>query len=110
MRKSTFVAFKEVEIEQLYYLAREKADRVGGAEMEAYGGVVRYAATLAPMRVALLSPGGDRDARYAASAEYAAALVDEVVHALTDGFPTYDRPVLLGQRLGALAAVPVAWT
>jgi hypothetical protein len=36
VRKTTFVAFKELEIDQLYYLAREKADREAGAEMEAY--------------------------------------------------------------------------
>lgn len=36
VRKTTFVAFKELEIDQLYYLAREKADREAGADMEAY--------------------------------------------------------------------------
>lgn len=36
VRRTTFVAFKELEIDQLYYLAREKADREAGAGMEAY--------------------------------------------------------------------------
>ena len=81
-----------------------------GAEMDAYGGVVRYAATRPPMRVALLGPGSDRDERYAANPAYAAALVDEVLPAITDAFETTHRPVLLGQSLGALAALHAAWT
>lgn len=36
VRKSTFVAFKELAIDELIYLAREKADREVGAGMEAY--------------------------------------------------------------------------
>ena len=36
VRRTSFVAFKELEIDQLYYLAREKADREAGADMEAY--------------------------------------------------------------------------
>ena len=81
-----------------------------GAEMDAYGGVVRYAATRPPMRVGLLAPGSDRDERYAANPAYAAALVDEVVPAITDAFETTHRPVLLGQSMGALAALHAAWT
>ena len=81
-----------------------------GAEMDAYGGVVRYAATLPPLRVGLLSPGSDRDERYAANPAYAAALVDDVLPAITDAFETTHRPVLLGQSLGALAALHAAWT
>jgi enterochelin esterase-like enzyme len=81
-----------------------------GVEMAAYGGVVRYAATRPPMRVALLGPGGNRDERYAANPAYAAALVDEVLPAITDAFETSDRPVLLGQSMGALAALHAAWT
>jgi pimeloyl-ACP methyl ester carboxylesterase len=80
-----------------------------GAEMDAYGRVVHYAATRPPMRVALLSPGSNRDERYAANPAYAAALVDEVVPALTAAYETTQRPVLLGQSLGALAALHVAW-
>lgn len=81
-----------------------------GAEMDQYGGVVRYAATRPPMRVALLRPGSHRDERYAANPAYAAALVDEVVPAITEEFATRNRPVLLGQSLGALAALHAAWT
>jgi enterochelin esterase-like enzyme len=81
-----------------------------GAEMDAYGGVIRYAATRPPMRVALLGPGSNRDERYAANPAYAAALVDEVLPAITGAFETTDRPVLLGQSLGALAALHAAWT
>jgi hypothetical protein len=36
VRKSTFVAFKELGIDELMYLAKEKADREAGAGMEAY--------------------------------------------------------------------------
>lgn len=36
VRRSTFVAFKELEIDQLYYLARERAEREAGPDMEAY--------------------------------------------------------------------------
>jgi enterochelin esterase family protein len=81
-----------------------------GAEMDAYGGVVRYAATRSPMRVGLLAPGSDRDERYAANPAYAAALVGEVLPAITDACETTHRPVLLGQSLGALAALHAAWT
>ena len=59
-----------------------------GAEMDEFGRVVQYAATRAPMRVALLSPGSNRDERYAANPAYAAALVGEVIPALPGAFPT----------------------
>ena len=36
VRRSSFVAFKELEIDQLYYLARERADREASADLEAY--------------------------------------------------------------------------
>lgn len=36
VRKSTFVAFKELEIDQLYYLARERAEREAGPDLEVY--------------------------------------------------------------------------
>jgi enterochelin esterase-like enzyme len=81
-----------------------------GTEMDAYGGVVRYAATQPPMRVALLSPGTERDARYAANPAYAGVLVGEVLPALTAAYETIGKPVLLGQSLGALAALHAAWT
>jgi enterochelin esterase family protein len=80
-----------------------------GAEMDAYGRVVQYAATRPPMRVALLSPGPARDERYAANPAYAAALVGEVIPAITEAFETRERPVLLGQSLGGLAALHAAW-
>ena len=80
-----------------------------GAEMDAYGGVVRYAATRPPMRVGLLSPGSDRDERYAANPAYAAALVGDVIPALIGAVPTTHEPVLLGQSLGGLAALHAAW-
>ena len=81
-----------------------------GAEMDAYGRVVHYAATLPPMRVALLSPGPNRDERYSANPEYAAALCGEVIPALTTAFETPHKPVLLGQSLGALAALHAAYS
>jgi enterochelin esterase family protein len=80
-----------------------------GTEMDHYGGVVRYSGTRRPMRVALLSPGDNRDERYAAQPAYAGALVDDVVPAVTERFPTAYRPVLLGQSLGGLAALHAAW-
>jgi len=80
-----------------------------GVEMDRYGGVVRYAATRAPVRVALLSPGEHRDERYAANPAYAAALVEEVLPALTAAHETTHRPVLLGQSLGGLAALHAGW-
>jgi enterochelin esterase family protein len=81
-----------------------------GAEMDAYGRLLQYAGTRPPMRVALLGPGADRDERYAANPAYAAALVDDVLPELAASFATADRPVLLGQSLGALAALHAAWT
>ena len=80
-----------------------------GAEMDQFGRVVQYAATRAPMRVALLSPGSNRDERYAANPAYAAALVGEVIPGLRGAFPTTYEPVLLGQSLGGLAALHAAW-
>jgi enterochelin esterase-like enzyme len=80
-----------------------------GAEMDAYGDVVQYAATRQPMRVGLLSPGSNRDERYAANPAYAAALVGEVIPAVLGAFSTTYEPVLLGQSLGGLAALHVAW-
>jgi enterochelin esterase-like enzyme len=80
-----------------------------GAEMERFGRVVHYAATRPPVRVALLSPGDDRDERYAANPAYAAALVEEVIPALAERFETSGRPILLGQSLGGLAALHAAW-
>jgi exodeoxyribonuclease V alpha subunit len=50
------------------------------------------------MRVALLAPGEDRDARYAANPAYAATLVEDVIPALRDAFDTVGRPVLVTQN------------
>ena len=36
VRRTTFLAFRELEIDQLYYLAQQKAEREVGAGMEAY--------------------------------------------------------------------------
>jgi enterochelin esterase-like enzyme len=80
-----------------------------GPEMDEYGGVTRYAGSLPPMRVALLAPGA-RAERYSASPAYAAELVGEVLPAITKAFPTRHKPVLLGQSLGALAALHAAWS
>jgi enterochelin esterase-like enzyme len=80
-----------------------------GAEMEEYGRIIQYAATRPPMRVALLSPGDDRDERYAANPAYADTLVDDVVPAILAAFETTGRPVLVGQSLGGLAALHAGW-
>jgi len=61
------------------------------------------------MRVALLVPG-KRNERYAANPAYAAALADHVVPHLSTVAPSSKPPVLMGQSLGALAALHAAWT
>jgi enterochelin esterase-like enzyme len=87
-----------------------------GPEMDAYGGLTAYAGamiaagTLPPMRVALVSPGPRRNKRYAANPAYSRALTSRLVPALTDAVATRGRPVLIGQSLGALAALYAAWT
>jgi enterochelin esterase-like enzyme len=86
-----------------------------GPEMDAYAGLTRWAGAmlaadrLPPFRIALVAPGA-RNERYAANPAYAAALVDDVLPAVVDAFPTAGRPVLSGQSLGALAALHAAWT
>jgi enterochelin esterase family protein len=86
-----------------------------GPEMDRFAGLTRFVAAgiaagrLPAMRVALLSPGA-RNERYAANPAYAAALVDDVLPALLDRWPSDDRPVLSGQSLGGLAALHAAWT
>ncbi len=85
-----------------------------GPEMDAYGELTRFvgagiaAGVLPRMRVALLAPGA-RDERYAANPAYAAALVDDVLPALAELAPSEQKPVLIGQSLGALAALHAAW-
>lgn len=86
-----------------------------GPEMDALGGLVHCldalaAAGRAPrVRVALLSPGPDRDARYSARPEYARTLTTATA-VLTSRWPTPGAPVLLGASLGALAALHAEWT
>ena len=87
-----------------------------GLEMDAYGGLTAYAGamiaagTLPPFRVALVSPGPRRNKRYAANPAYSRALTARLVPALTESVATDGRPVLIGQSLGALAALHAAWT
>ena len=86
-----------------------------GPEMDTYGGLTAYAAaliasgTLPPFRVALVAPG-PRNKRYAANPAYSRALTNRLVPALTESVATRGRPVLVGQSLGALAALHAAWT
>ena len=91
-----------------------------GPEMDALGELTRFVGVmtalrevqgsggLPPLRVALLAPG-PRDERYAADDAYAAALCTTVVPALLAETPTLGRPVLMGQSLGALAALHAEW-
>ena len=87
-----------------------------GPEMDAYGGLTAYAGamiasgTLPPFRIALVSPGPRRNKRYAANPAYSRALTSRLVPALTERVATSGRPVLIGQSLGALAALHAAWT
>ena len=87
-----------------------------GPEMDAYGGLTAYVAalvaagTLPPMRVAMVAPGPRRNRRYAANPAYARALTSRLVPALTDAVATEGRPVLIGQSLGALAALAATST
>lgn len=86
-----------------------------GPEMDVYGELTRFvgasiaAGTLPRMRVALLAPG-PRDERYAANPAYAAALTGDLLPALAKLAPSDQKPVLIGQSLGALAALHAAWT
>ena len=86
-----------------------------GPEMDAYGDLTAYvgaligAGRLPRMRVALVSPG-NRNKRYAANPAYARAFTTRLIPALLDAVPTVDRPVLMGQSLGAVAALHAAWT
>jgi enterochelin esterase-like enzyme len=86
-----------------------------GPEMDAYGGLTAYvgamvgAARLPRMRVALIAAGA-RNKRYAANPAYARALCHRLVPALRDTVQITGRPVLIGQSLGALAALHAAWT
>lgn len=91
-----------------------------GPEMDHLGELTRFVGVmtalravqgsggLPPLRVGLLAPG-PRDERYSADDAYAAALCETVVPALRAETPTLGRPVLMGQSLGALAALHAEW-
>lgn len=85
-----------------------------GPEMDGFGEVTLYVAALIgtgelpAMRVALLAPGA-RDERYAANPAYPAKLGDTALKRLLRQYPSDHRPVLMGQSLGALAALHAAW-
>jgi enterochelin esterase family protein len=84
--------------------------------MAAYGGLTDFVAAMVQagelprMRVALVAPGPDRNARYAANPAYTKALTEDVLPHLLAACPTEDAPVIMGQSLGALAALHCAWT
>ncbi len=86
-----------------------------GPEMDAFGGLTSYVGALIGdrrlprMRVALVA-AGPRNQRYAANPAYGRALCDRLVPALEDAAPMEGRPVLMGQSLGALAALHASWT
>ena len=85
-----------------------------GPELERYAGLTHLVATgiatgrLPRMRVALLVPGA-RNARYAANAAYAEALVDRLLPAMWRAHPSEVPPVLVGPSLGGLAALHAEW-
>jgi enterochelin esterase-like enzyme len=87
-----------------------------GPEMDAYGGLTSYVGVmvaegrLPPMRAALVAAGPRRNHRYAANPAYARALTTRVLPAIRDRVHVDGRPVLMGQSLGALAALHAAWT
>jgi enterochelin esterase family protein len=87
-----------------------------GPEMDAYGALTAYvgamvaAGTVPRMRVALVSPGKRRTKRYAANPAYSRALTNRLLPALGDAVATVGKPVLMGQSLGALAALHAMWT
>jgi enterochelin esterase family protein len=86
-----------------------------GPEMDALGGLTRFVGAmiatqrLPPMRVGLLAPGA-RDERYAANPAYADALCEHVLPAVLQAAPSEKPPVLVGQSLGAVAALHAEWT
>lgn len=86
-----------------------------GPEMDRFGqlthciGSLVASGRLPRMRVALLSPG-PRNERYAANPAYADALAGHVVPHLLAHYPTAQPLVLMGQSLGALAALHAEWS
>jgi enterochelin esterase-like enzyme len=88
-------------------IALRQAQGTGGAE--GAGGAAGTGG-LPPMRVGLLAPG-PRDERYAANPAYADALCEHVLPAVLEAAPTDGKPpVLMGQSLGAVAALHAEWT
>jgi enterochelin esterase family protein len=87
-----------------------------GPEMDAYGALTSYvgalvgAGRLPRMRVALVAAGPRRNHRYAANPVYARTLCARLVPALEEAAPLEGLPVLMGQSLGALAALHASWT
>lgn len=85
-----------------------------GTQMAQYGRLIDFLAAaiaarrLPPLRVLLLDPGPHRHARYAANPLYAKALATEIVPAVADRVAVTGGPVLMGQSLGALAALYAA--
>ncbi len=85
-----------------------------GPEMDGFGEITLYVATmigtgaLPAMRVALLAPGA-RDERYGANPAYPSKLGGTAVARLLRQYPSDHKPVLMGQSLGALAALHAAW-
>jgi len=86
-----------------------------GPEMDTLGELTRFlgamiaSGRLPPTRVGLLAPGA-RDERYAANPDYADALCAHVLPAVRDLAPSKNLPVLMGQSLGAVAALHAEWT
>jgi enterochelin esterase family protein len=86
-----------------------------GPEMAMYGELLTWAGAgiaagrLPRLRVALLSPGA-RNERYSANPAYASALSADVLPVLRETAAVKQRPVLVGQSLGGLAALHAAWT
>lgn len=85
-----------------------------GTQMAHYGRLTEFVATaiatgqLPPLRVLLLDPGPHRHVRYAANPRYAKALVTEILPGVADRIAVAGKPVLMGQSLGALAALYAA--
>lgn len=84
-----------------------------GSEFASYAGLTQYVGamiadgTLPAFRLALVRPG-QRNLWYAANPDYATALTEHVLGALTVTYNSRS-PVLMGASLGALAALYAEW-
>ena len=84
-----------------------------GPEFASYAGLTHYAGamvaegTLPPFRLALVRPTS-RNLWYAANPQYAEALTQYVLPAITSQYKS-KRPVMMGASLGALAALYAEW-